>query len=177
MNKITLAEGLSLRSTLTKRISALIRERSNKAAFAKVEKGEQPEMLTRSFELISNELKEVRNDFRNLDHKMQFANTDTVLEWNGKDICLTEAIELAKQIRAELTHLTHYAGFQKETREVDRFSGAANIVSVALYDIEAVRIEAEQLEKQAATLSNLIEKTNWKTDLELSFDITKYLGT
>jgi len=170
MSNITLAEALTLKSILKTRIHEL-EEEMRRVAFTTVEKGMIPEKSVRSLEVVETELDEVRNDSRLLDRLMYRANIDHEIEFQGQQLAIVEAIELATQLRAK-------ARFQKELSTSEKeeiqygYSESTTIYKVALFDPEAYRLKSLQTEKDAHKLSNLINAKNYS--IVLNFDDSKY---
>ncbi|MFE8701098.1 hypothetical protein ACFYKX_10875 [Cytobacillus sp. FJAT-54145] len=175
MKVITLAEALPLRGVISRRIQELIQERQS-VAIVEVEKGETPEPCERTFEEVSLELEQVRKDFRTLDYWMQNFNVNTRIEWNGEDMTVTEALELAKQLRGEIQSLKSF-GNRKKTERVSRggiLGQKTELLAIAQYDPKAIKQQAMKLERQVTRLSALIEKTNHT--YTIPFDASCYMG-
>jgi len=170
MSKITLAEAVKLKSILKTRIHEL-EEEMRRVAFTTVEKGIVPKKIVRSLEVVETELDEVRYDSRVLDRLMYRANIDHEIEFQGQQLAIVEAIELATQLRAK-------ARFQKELSTSEKeeiqygYSESTTIYKVALFDPEAYRLRSLQTEKDAHKLSNLINAKNYS--IVLNFDDSKY---
>jgi hypothetical protein len=159
---ITLAQALPVRNSISRRIQELLRERS-RVAFVEAEKGEQYEKPQRSIEEVTKELEETRADYRTLDVLVSQENLRATVNWDGKEISLVEAIELAKQIRGEVNVLKDFGNRQKQERKSAQGWGGntdANVIVHALYDPEQYRKAALKLEREVNRLSLEIDKKN-----------------
>lgn len=169
MKKIPLAEGVKLKSILTKKIQELISE-IHLVSHAVVEKGEKPNPSGRPLIEVEKELAQVRKDSRTLDKLIYRANIDNTISFKGEELPIVEAIELASQLRAEASL---YKDLGKEERE-RLYSTSDNIIfyQVAMYDPAEYRNRANELEKDAHRLSNLINAKNYQVEIE--FDDSNY---
>lgn len=170
MTSITLAEAVKLKSILRTRTHELDEE-MRRVAFTTVEKGTQPEKNKRSLEIVESELDEIRNDSRILDRLMYRANIDNEIEFQGQQLAIVEAIELATQLRAKARFQKELASSEKEEIQYG-YSESTTIYKVALFDPETYRLKSLQTEKDAHRLSNLINAKNYS--IILNFDDTKY---
>ncbi|MBE3596613.1 MAG: hypothetical protein IMW86_06160 [Hydrogenibacillus sp.] len=129
-----------------RRISGLIAERNDVSTVRYVPgEAENIEYPVRKVDESTAEIDEARADFRKLDIRMARANITETLEWEGQKYTVTEAIELAKQMRGEVAELKRLAGRKKE--EIERGTGGSIIVVRALYDPEEMRKKAIEWEK------------------------------
>lgn len=170
MKTIPLAEGVKLKSILTKKIQELVYEmRTN--AYVIVEKGETPKQSVRSISEIEAELAQVRKDSRTLDRLIYKANIDNTIEFKGQEMPIVEAIELATQLRAEASLCKEFGRAEKEKIYSSTGEGVI-LYEVAMYDPVEYRERAIQLEKDAHRLSNLINAKNYEVQIE--FDDSNY---
>ncbi|MGN7479090.1 hypothetical protein ACTHOQ_14690 [Solibacillus silvestris] len=166
---INLAEAVKLKSIITKKIQ----ERTSNIhslTHAIVEKGEQPKKSDYTLEMLEAELKQLRYDSRKLDAFIYRANIENTILFKDEEMPIVEAIELASQLRAE-------ASFCKSlgTEEKEAFfhnSGETMLYRVALYDPMTYRNRANEIEKEAHRLSNLINAKNYQVQIE--FDDSNY---
>lgn len=165
--KITLAQALPVRNSISRRIHELLQER-NRVAFAEVEKGEKYEQPARSIDTVTKELNEVRADFRKLDVLVAKENLKATIQWDGKEITIIEAIELAKQIRGEVKDLKNFGNRNKQERKSSNGWGnsEANIIVYALYEPEEYRKAALKLEREVNRLSLEIDRKNHFVEFE-----------
>ena len=170
MANITLAEAVKLKSVLTKRIHEL-EDEMRRVAFTTIEKGNTPEQGPRTLVNVENELDEVRLDSRVLDRLMYRANIDHTIDFQGQQLPIVEAIELATQLRAKSRFYKELSTAEKEEIQYG-YSESTTIYRVALFDPEDYRIKSLQLEKDAHKLSNLINAKNYS--ITLAFDDSKY---
>ena len=108
---------------------------------------------------------------------MAISNTTQTISWNGSDMTIMEAIELAKQMRSDIGQLTHLGSRKKLERQSGRGSGdgAVTLFNVALYDPEAYQAQARKKEREVTRLSSLIEHANHTS--MITFDASKYMGS
>ena len=69
---------------------------------------------------ITEEIEAASADYRKLDLLMAISNTTQTIPWNGSDITIMEAIELAKQIRDDIGQLAQLGSRKKLERQSDR---------------------------------------------------------
>lgn len=170
MKTIPLAEGVKLKSILTKKIHELIDE-LHLVSHAIVEKGKEPTSSGRSLEEVEAELAEVRKDSRTLDRLIYRANIDNTISFKGEDLPIVEAIELASQLRAQASLYKELGMSEKEKLY---HSTGDNVIfyNVALYEPAHYRNRSKELEKEAHRLSNLINAKNYQVEIE--FDDSNY---
>ncbi|WP_342514506.1 hypothetical protein MKY34_07190 [Sporosarcina sp. FSL K6-1522] len=170
MANITLAEAVKLKSVLTKRIHEL-EDEMRRVAFTTIEKGNTPEQGPRTLGHVETELDEVRLDSRVLDRLMYRANIDHTIDFQGQQLAIVEAIELATQLRAKARFYKELSTAEKEEIQYG-YSESTTIYRVALFNPEDYRVKSLQLEKDAHKLSNLINAKNYS--ITLAFDDSKY---
>lgn len=169
MKKISLAEGVKLKSILTKKIQELITE-IHMVSHIIVEKGTEPKSSGRNLIEVEAELAQVRKDTRTLDKLIYRANIDNTISFKGDELPIVEAIELASQLRAEASLYKDLGQSQKE--RIMSSSDSILLYNVALYDPSEYRNRANELEKEAHRLSNLINAKNYQVEIE--FDDSNY---
>ncbi|WP_106767583.1 hypothetical protein [Paenibacillus faecalis] len=173
MSHITMAEALAVRAAMNRLINQLMQERLNNSSTI-IEKGETAEVPVRSVDVITEEIDAISTDFRKLDLLMAISNTTETISWNGANITVMEAIELAKQMRNEIGQLAHLGSRKKLERQNSRgLEGSVTLFNVALYDPEAYQAAARKKEREVTKLSSLIEHANHHS--KISFDATKYM--
>ncbi|PEL07699.1 hypothetical protein [Bacillus sp. AFS017336] len=169
MNQITLAEALNIRHILSKRIRELIEELEENST-VEVEKNHPIPVLVRDLTKIENELSKVRTDFRKLDFLMQKANVENTISIENEEMSITEAIEYAKQLRAEVQLCKSFA---TKKERIQPMYGSENIIVEKLYfDPEEYRTKALKLERKVTRLSGLIDAKNFT--INIPFDGTDY---
>lgn len=171
MKKIPLAEGVKLKSILTKKIQELISE-IHHVSHAVVEKGLDPKSSGRTMAEVEAELAQVRKDSRILDKLIYRANIDNSVVFKNEELAIVEAIELASQLRAEAGLCKQLGQSEKETL-YHSASDSIIFYNVALYDPAEYRKRAIELEKEAHRLSNLINAKNYQVEIE--FDDSAYV--
>ena len=170
MKKIPLAEGVKLKSILSKKIQELITE-IHQVSHAVVEKGQQAQSSGRPITEVETELAQTRKDSRLLDKLIYRANIDHTVSFKGEELPIVEAIELASQLRAEATLYKQLSQSQKE--ELFTASDSVIFYNVALYEPAEYRKRAIDVEKDAHRLSNLINAKNYQVVIE--FDDSNYI--
>lgn len=163
---ITLAEGVKLKSILSKQIRDLESE-ARRAAFATVEKGTLPPLVSRTFEDIEKEIEQARLDQRKLDFLIYTANSTHTVDFEGQQIPLVEAIELAIQLRAKASFCKELSLANKEEIQYG-YAESTTVYRVALFDPEAYRQKALLAEKSAHQLSNRINTKNYTITLDFN---------
>ncbi|MFC7686729.1 hypothetical protein [Ureibacillus sp. GCM10028918] len=171
MKKIPLAEGVKLKSILTKKIQELIGE-IHHVSHTVVEKGQEPKSSGRTIPEVETELAQVRKDSRILDKLIYRANIDNSVSFKGEDLAIVEAIELASQLRAEASLYKHLGQSEKESL-YHSASDSVIFYNVAMYDPAEYRKRAIELEKEAHRLSNSINAKNYQVEIE--FDDSNYV--
>lgn len=168
---ISLAEAVKLKSILQLKYRELIAERS-RVAFVLVEKGTEAKREGRTVVVVEQELEQVRNDIRTLDRLVYEANVQNTVSFNGEQLTLVEAIELAKQLRLEVSEMKLLANAEKEEVQYGYGEGVT-MIRIALFEPEQYRIQAEKLERQAHKLSNLVNAKNYQ--VQIDFDDSNYM--
>lgn len=164
--KISLLEALPLRNTISRRIQDLLSERDT-VAFVQYEKGEEYEKPDRTVDEVTEELNEVRRDFRKLDVLVYQANLEAKITWDDEEISIAEAIELAKQLRGEAGRLKSYAKSKKQERN-HNYGSDTIIYEKAMFDPAEMQKRVLKLEKMANRLSLNIEKANHTHSIEFA---------
>lgn len=170
--KITLAQAVPLRGIISRHIQELLQERNN-VATVETKQSETYEKPSRSIDEVADELNVARKDFRQLDVSMAKANLEGELEWDGSVLSITEAIELAKQLRGEVAQLKNFGRRKKQERSTNWRTEEVTIVH-ALYDPEEYRKKALKMERQVNRLSQEIEAKNHKVEFDFEA-ATRYL--
>ncbi|GGI14340.1 hypothetical protein [Gottfriedia solisilvae] len=169
MNQITLAEALNIRHILSKRIRELIEELEENSS-VEVEKGQPLPTLARNMTQIESDLAKVRADFRKLDYLMQKANIENTITIENMELSITEAIEFAKQLRAEVQSAKEFAS--KKERIQPMYGTDSIIVEKLYFNPEDYRQKALKLERKATRLSGLIDAKNFS--INIPFDGRDY---
>ncbi|GLC89918.1 hypothetical protein [Lysinibacillus piscis] len=167
---INLAEAVKLKSILAKKIQELVSE-LHRSAFVTIEKGQQPKTSNRAMAVIEAELAQIRLDSRTLDRLVYEANSTHFVEFKEEQLALVEAIELATQLRAEAELCKHFSTHEKEVVRTG-FGESTVLYDIALFEPNVYRERANQLEKDAHKLSNLINAKNYS--VEIQFDDSRY---
>lgn len=168
---ISLAEAVKLKSILQSKYRELVSERS-RVAFIVVEKGTEAKREGRTIEAVEVELAVIQKDIRTLDRLVYEANVQHTVSFNGEELTLVEAIELAKQLRLEVNEIKQFASSEKEDMQYG-YGESVTMVRVALFEPEHYRLKSEELERQAHKLSNLVNAKNYQ--VQIDFDDTNYM--
>ena len=168
---ISLAEAVKLKSILNRKFVNL-REEQHRVAFITVEKGQPAIREGRTLPIVEAELAVVRKDIRTLDRLVYEANIQHKVTFLEEQYTLVEAIEFAKQLRQEAEVAKMFSTHEKEQIEYG-YGEHIQMVRVALFDPEAYRQKADELERKAHKLSNLINAKNYA--VKINFDDTKYI--
>lgn len=155
---ISLLEALPLRNSINRRIQELLQER-DRVAYVEFEKDEKYELPERTFDNVTTELNKTREDYRQLDVLVTKANIDAKVKWDEKEISITEAIELAKQLRGEANKLKAYGMVKKQERK-QSYGETKTIYRKALFEPSKMQEQGLKLERLANRLSLAIEKAN-----------------
>ncbi|MEC1289438.1 hypothetical protein P9B58_03970 [Bacillus mojavensis] len=163
MSKIALFEALPLRNAISKRIQELLQERDS-VAYVEHDKDEKYTKPTKNVDQITAELESTKKDYRELVVLIAKANLDAKVLWDEKELSITEALELAQQLRGEANKLKSYGRSQK----TERVNSYSDVISYreALFDPDKMQAKGLKLERMANRLSNSIEKANHNYEIE-----------
>lgn len=170
MSNLSLAEAVKLKSVLAKRIREL-EEEMDRVAFVEMEKGGKKPKQSRSLSKVEEEIDDIRNDFRLLDKLMYRANYENTVSFEGEELTIVEAIELATQLRAKARKFKEFGTAVKEEMQFGYGEGVP-IVRLATFDPEKYRLKAVETERLANRLSNAVNTKNYS--IVLDFDSGKY---
>lgn len=170
MTSFTLADGIRLRSLLTKQVQELEQEML-RVAFTLSEKGQALPEQRRSVDGVDSDIKMIRQDIMLLDRLIYKANLATAIDYQGEQIPLVEAIEYAMQLRAQAKLYKQLGASPKEQPEYG-YGEAAAYMRVARFDPEEYREKALQYERNANKVSGLVNAKNYQVELE--FDASRY---
>lgn len=170
--QITLADAVSLKSLLGKRIHELLSERESVSTVVYKVGDSIPESYDeRSMEEVTVELNDVRSDVRNLSLIVAKKNLETFIDWSGSQIPLTSALELSKQLRGEVNDLK---GFGKRKKEgLQTGWGSEDNKVLCLYEPREYKELGSKLERQVNKLSSDINNKNYNTLIEFP-EASKY---
>ncbi|ANU11906.1 hypothetical protein A1A1_17135 [Planococcus antarcticus DSM 14505] len=170
MSNLSLAEAVKLKSVLAKRIHEL-EEEMDRVAFVEMEKGSKKPKQARSLSKVEEEIDDIRKDFRLLDKLMYQANFKNKVSFNGEELAIVEAIELATQLRAKARKFKEFGSSAKEDLQFGYGEGVP-VIRKAMFDPEEYRVKAVEQERLANRLSNAINTKNYS--IVLDFDSDKY---
>jgi hypothetical protein len=162
--QLSLAALIPLRADIARMIKGLDYER-RKNAFVEHLKGEKAEAPTRSFDVITKELHETREDFRVIDQLIHQANLVNTITWSNQEVSLFTAIQIAKHMRREAEELFEFGSKKKEDFSKNSYANETTITR-AMYDVEATREDGLKLDRKVKRLSQLIEDECHKIMLE-----------
>lgn len=164
---ISLAEAVKLKSILNRKVYELTAE-TESVAFTVVEKDAEPKLPAHTLAQIEAELAEVRRDARKLDALIYRANIDNTITFKDEVLPIVEAIELATQLRAEAERCKQLS--LSEKKNLFHSPGDTVFYRVALFEPSEYRERANNLEKEAHRLSNLINAKNYTVHIEFEDD-------
>ncbi|ANU26202.1 hypothetical protein [Planococcus versutus] len=170
MSNLSLAEAVKLKSVLAKRIHEL-EEEMDRVAFVEMEKGKKTPKQVRSLFQVEQEIDDIRRDFRLLDKLMYQANFENKVSFNGEELAIVEAIELATQLRAKARKFKEFGTSLQEELQFG-YGESVPVIRKAMFDPEEYRIKAVEQERLANRLSNAINTKNYS--IVLDFDSDKY---
>jgi hypothetical protein len=167
--KITIAETVNLKSQLEKKVNELVAE-VNRISTEVIDKGEKGEIPDRNVDVINDEIEVVENHIIELKYVLRSANISFTIDWNGSEIEIYEALDLAKVLRARAERYKRLSMRKKLERNSGLRSsiggGDGATFTVALYDPEHYKALAQKLEREANQLSALIEKINHSAEID-----------
>lgn len=170
MAAFTLADGIRLRSLLTKQVQELEQEML-RVAFTVAEKGQPLQEQKRGVEEVDFEIKQVRQDIMLLDRLIYEANLANAIDYQGEAIPLVEAIEYAMQLRAQAKIYKQLGSSSKETPEFG-YGDTVAYMRYARFEPDEYREKALQYERNANKVSGLVNAQNYQ--VELPFDASRY---
>lgn len=171
--KLSLAELLPLKSTISNTLQEKLRER-NRVAMIEFEKGTtEKETHEKSFNDVTNELRTIRSDYRKIDTLIAEANVKNKVEWEDGPVTINEALEFAKQLRSESYELKNF-GTRKKIEKMHSYGIETPMYQELTYDPSKIHEKGIKLEKKANRLSMAIEKANHKFEIEFP-EAEKYL--
>jgi hypothetical protein len=142
---------------IQKHIAELNQER-NQVASQQVIKGEKAEYKAeRNFDVISKEIDIAEKDLRELGTVILTGNLNAYVMWDGDSIPVSEAIELAKNLRSKAAL---YANFGRaKDNEIDKYASTpqSTVIKVLNYNPQTYADLAKKLLRQAQNLSTLID--------------------
>ena len=172
--KITLAEAVNLKSIVGKRLIELQQERTRAAVVKVAKKGDEIEVSERTLDEITAELTEARTDIRQLGLLLATANLANTVVWDGVEIPLTVALELAKQLRGEVAALKGFGNYKKEEQVSERWSGES-FFQVTTFEPKEYKAAALTLDRQVNKLSSDLNHKNYTIQVEFPAAV-KYIS-
>jgi hypothetical protein len=170
--QVTLAQAIAAINMVTKQVSRYNDELS-KVAYETISKGEFAEQPDRGFDEVFSDLVSAQLDLINLKVIIRQVNVAETIDWNGEDVSLAKAIELAKTIREQSRTLFPFGRVKK--KEPTRSYGSTEVsYRIANFNPAGVAEVSSRYEKDANRLSSLIEARNHGITLDIPF-LDKYL--
>ncbi len=161
MAVISLADAVHLRARILAHRDELQAARARGSTML-ITKGETPEVPSTTVEQYTAQMSDASADHRLLDVEMARLNLVHHVRWDGREVPLMEALQLAKDLRQQIADLKMLGSRLKVQRmrmgQVGR--DGAELIEVAMYDPDAMRKQADQLERQVMRLSRLIDRCN-----------------
>lgn len=179
--KITLSRLINLKVSLSKQIQKLVGERKGLLSVQLLSDAmTNPEIKTvefgrpeRHFDTVTGELMPIRADYLEVLRVANVANAKALVKFEGEEYSIPEAIELAKQLRADAGDYAYFA--DTKTTVVNGY-GASPTVTKCIVDVAAIRVSAAELLRRADALSQLIEEKNHSVTVVLDDRFAAYLG-
>lgn len=170
--QVTLAQAIAAVNMIAKQVSRYNEELS-RVAYETVGKGEIAEAPERGFEEVFSDLFVAQSDLVDLKVIIRQVNVAETVDWEGTDLSLAKAIEVAKLIRDQSRTLLPLGRSKK--KEISRSYGSSEVsYKIANFNPAAVAAMSTQYEKDANRLSSLIEARNHTITLDIPF-LDKYL--
>jgi hypothetical protein len=170
--QVTLAQAISAINAVKKQVYRY-NEELQKVAYETVGKGEEAPAPERPFVDVFVDLQHSQNDLVDLKTIIRTVNINETIAWDGVDLPIAKAIELAKILRDQAQTLAGY-GKAKKKESVRSYVSTEASFRIALFDPKFVAETAEQYERKANRLSSLIEARNHSINLDIPF-LDKYL--
>lgn len=170
--QVTLAQAIAGINIIKKQINRL-QHQLNQVAFQTVAKEEQVDDSEVSFYDVYVDLGKAEQDYIDLLIIIRTVNNQETLPWDGREISLSKAIELAKLLRRQSSTLISL-GRSKKKEVVRSYSSTDTMYKIAMFDPKAIAAEAEALDRKADRLSALIESKNHSVNIPIPF-LEKYL--
>ncbi|WP_091832984.1 hypothetical protein [Marininema halotolerans] len=171
--QITLADAIVLRNQIAKRIQELIADR-NQVAYVTAPKGEKYDAPAQTVDELSGQLDRVRTQYLQLDYLIHQANVQHTIQWKDQLHSIVTAIELAKQMRGEISALKKFATSDKQSYRSD-YGSDTMMITHAQFEPSTYKEKTLQISKQVNRLSSLIEAKNHEIKLHFP-EATDYLA-
>jgi hypothetical protein len=137
---------------------AELNQERNQVSSQQVIKGEKPEYTPeRDFDFITTEIDVVEQDLRKLGTIILQGNLSAPIAWDGDTIPVSEAIELAKNLRSKAALYTNFG--RAKDNEIDKYASTpqSTVIKVLGYNPLTYAEKAKALVRQADKLSTLID--------------------
>jgi len=170
LTTFTLADGIRLRSLLTKQVQEFEQELL-RVAFTVSEKGHPLPEQKRGVDEVDFDIKMIRQDLMLLDRLIYEANLSNSIDYQGEAIPIVEAIEYAMQLRAQAKLYKQLGASAKEQPEFG-YGESTSYVRFARFDPDEYREKALQYERNANKVSGLVNAQNYQ--VALPFDASRY---
>lgn len=129
---------------------------------------EEGKKKSADFDELSEEISQTLEELRRLKLEIQQANLENQLDWKGKRISLAEAILTVGDLRSRLAHIDKLVD-EDEKFGMRRSYYDRKTKDEIEYQPQKTRVEILELKKEIeaekTALDNLIQDTNWKTEL------------
>lgn len=177
---------MSILLTMAQPLEALLVKTSNDlqksimdAAVVEYHKNETPVATTWKLSTLIAEYKKVESDLISLRALRTAANCEVFVDWESdlfnSELCITEAIELAKSMRRTLALYEKLAGMNPNVVSVgNRYDKSADNLRKITFNPEVFKKEADELRKSVNALSFAIDLANQQTTID--FDASPYLS-
>lgn len=170
--QVTLAQAIAAVSVISKQVSRFNDELS-KVAYETVTKGEIAEEPQRPFIDVFTDLLDAQAELTDLKVIIRTVNINETIDWDGQDISIAKAIEVAKNLRDQSRTLFPF-GRAKKKEATRSYGSTETSYRIANFDPAFVAETSAQYERKANRLSSMIEARNHGITLDIPF-LEKYL--
>lgn len=175
---ILLSQAVPLLSKIKKHLDELYDVRNQVATITHHREATPEEiaefMPMQSVDELTQEIERVAGQLNQLRTLVAKANVENYVTFNGRELSLDEAIDYAAWLRREAQTLAVLGNTAKVRIGNSFIDSRQNVVVRTTYEPQVYKQKAIELQKQADTLSMMIDMKN--TQVTLDFDASEYLG-
>lgn len=168
---MTLAEAINLKSIISQKQRELSSTRNNVSVVNVPTKNSEYNDPMYTVEELTSELEEVIENCSELTEILSKVNVENTLEFRGKNVSISYALDMVKHLRTELNALKILASRNKET--FNNHYGDSSY-EIAMYDPKIYEMKAKELEREVNKLSIKINTNNYNVFVVVPFG-HKYL--
>ena len=160
-----LAKAIKTKKRLTAELMRLVQKREK---YFLVD--EEAEKYPYDYGILSAEISEKAASINRIQSTINRINISTKVKFENREISLYEAIILFGSLKAELANIEKLiAKIPSSENETERFYSARrkkdDVELIPIVDLDYLTKEQEKLEKRKDALDELIQKTNWSTEI------------